>query len=145
MEIVNLGDKISEAQATKAVKVNVYGAEKFRSWILCFAPGDGTDMHFHVEPETFLVVEGSGIVRGKNGAESPIRKGDVLCLGVRDYYQIINTGTDHLVVYGNRSEGFGGPHFAADGTDIRKADGSLGELAKASVAAPGAAPSAARV
>lgn len=35
----------------------------------------------------------------------------------RDYYQITNVGTGPLILFGNRSEGFGGPHVTTDGKD----------------------------
>ena len=131
MDMVNLADKMKEAREKSSAKVDVYGTDNFRSWILYFEPGDGTDMHFHQSPETFLVVEGSGIVKGRNVPDRDIRKNDVLCIGARDYYQVTNTGTSPLVLFGNRSEGFGGAHVTADGTDARRADGSLEELKKA--------------
>jgi hypothetical protein len=37
----------------------------------------------------------------------------VLFLGAKDYYQITNTGTGPLILFGNRAEGFGGPHVTA--------------------------------
>ena len=54
------------------------------------------------------------------GEEKPIKKHDVLCLAAKDYYQIVNTGTEPLVLFGNRSEAFGGAHILADGTDRSK-------------------------
>jgi mannose-6-phosphate isomerase-like protein (cupin superfamily) len=74
-------------------------------------------MHYHTNPETFLVLSGSGVVKGLHGEERPIKKSEVLFLNAKDYYQIINTGSEPLVLFGNRSEAFGGPHIKADGTD----------------------------
>jgi mannose-6-phosphate isomerase-like protein (cupin superfamily) len=90
--------------------------------MLYFVPGDGTDMHYHASPETFLVLEGSGIVKGVKGDERPVKKHDVLFLGAKDYYQITNTGTEPLVLFGNRSEAFGGAHILADGKDRNQAE-----------------------
>ena len=70
-----------------------FGTGNFRSWLLYFVPGDGTDMHYHANPETFLVLSGSGVVKGLKGEERPIRKNEVLFLEAKDYYQITNTGT----------------------------------------------------
>ncbi|HXG51145.1 MAG TPA: cupin domain-containing protein [candidate division Zixibacteria bacterium] len=117
MDFVNLDEKRSEAQAQKKRKIDLFGAGNFRSWMLYFVPGDGTDMHYHANPETFLVLEGSGIVKGIDGRERPIRKNEVVFLAAKDYYQITNTGTEPLVLFGNRAEAFGGPHIKADGTD----------------------------
>ena len=98
-------------------KIDLFGTDNFRSWMLYFVPGDGTDMHYHASPETFLVLSGGGIVKGLKGEERPIKKNEVLFLNAKDYYQITNTGDEPLVLFGNRSEAFGGPHIKADGTD----------------------------
>ena len=113
MEVKNLDEMIS----TKKRNIRLFGAGNFRSWMLYFVPGDGTDMHYHANPETFLVLSGSGVVKGLKGQERPIRKNEVLFLEAKDYYQITNNGTEPLVLFGNRSEGFGGRHVKEDGSD----------------------------
>lgn len=122
MEFVNLGQKQSEAREKKERKIDLFGTDNFRSWMLYFVPGDGTDMHYHASPETFLVLEGTGTVKGIKGEERTVKKHDVLLLGAKDYYQITNTGTEPLVLFGNRSEAFGGPHILADGKDRSKVE-----------------------
>src|SRR5215203_3100762 len=94
MECINLKDEMDKAQR----KIDLFGTDNFRSWLLYFVPGNG-------------------IVRGLKGEERPIKKDDVLCLSPKDYYQIVNTGSEPLVLFGNRSEAFGGPHILADGSD----------------------------
>ena len=116
MDCVNLKEEMDKAKRNN----RLFGTDNFRSWLLYFVPGDGTDMHFHANPETFLVFSGRGVVKGLKGEERPINKDDVLCLAAKDYYQIVNTGTEPLVLFGNRSEGFGGPHILADGSDRRE-------------------------
>ena len=74
-------------------------------------------MHYHANPETFLVLSGKGVVKGLNDEERPIQKNQVLFLEAKDYYQITNNGTEPLVLFGNRSEAFGGPHIKTDGSD----------------------------
>ena len=113
MDVKNLDEMIS----TKKRNIHLFGAGNFRSWMLYFVPGDGTDMHYHANPETFLVLSGSGVVKGLKGEERRIRKIEVLFLEAKDYYQITNNGTEPLVLFGNRSEGFGGPHVKEDGSD----------------------------
>src|SRR6266508_1488245 len=113
MDVKNL----DEMMATKKRNIHLFGGRNFRSWMLYFVPGDGTDMHYHANPETFLVLSGSGVVKGLKGEERPIRKNEVLFLEAKDYYQITNNGTEPLVLFGNRSEAFGGPHMKVDGTD----------------------------
>ena len=113
MDVKNLDEMIS----TKKRNIHLFGAGNFRSWMLYFVPGDGTDIHYHANPETFLVLSGSGVVEGLKGEERPIRKNEVLFLEAKDYYQITNNGTEPLVLFGNRSEGFGGPHVKEDGSD----------------------------
>lgn len=113
MEVKNL----DEMAATKQRNIRLFGTGNFRSWMLYFVPGDGTDMHYHANPETFLVLSGSGVVKGLKGEARPIRKNEVLFLEAKDYYQITNNGNEPLVLFGNRSEGFGGPHIKEDGSD----------------------------
>jgi mannose-6-phosphate isomerase-like protein (cupin superfamily) len=110
MDFVSLNRKMVEAKEEKKRKVNLFGTENFRSWILYFVPGDGTDMHYHASPETFLVIEGKASVKGIKGEEKIIGKNEVVFFGAKDYYQITNVGDTPLVLFGNRSEAFGGPH-----------------------------------
>jgi mannose-6-phosphate isomerase-like protein (cupin superfamily) len=116
MEFANLDDMI----ASKKRKIDLFGTDNFRCWMLNFAPGDGTDMHYHANPESFLVLAGAGIVKGLNGEERPIKRNEILFLGAKYYYQLTNTGSEPLVLLGNRSEPFGGPHILADGSDRPK-------------------------
>jgi mannose-6-phosphate isomerase-like protein (cupin superfamily) len=113
MAFVNL----NEMMATKKRNIHLFGTGNFRSWMLYFVPGDGTDMHYHANPETFLVLSGSGVVKGIKGEERAIQKNEVVFFAAKDYYQITNTGIESLVLFGNRSEPFGGPHIKSDGTD----------------------------
>jgi mannose-6-phosphate isomerase-like protein (cupin superfamily) len=117
MEVASLDEMMAEAKSKNKRKIDLFGTDNFRSWMLYFVPGDGTDMHYHVSPETFLVLQGDGIVKGLGGDERPIRKNEILFLAAKDYYQITNTGNEPLVLLGNRSEAFGGPHVKADGSD----------------------------
>jgi mannose-6-phosphate isomerase-like protein (cupin superfamily) len=110
MDFVSLDDKMTEAQREKKTKVNLFGTGNFRSWILYFEPGEGTDMHYHMSPETFLVVEGKALVKGMKGEERTIGKNEVVFFAAQDYYQVTNVGMTPLVLFGNRSESFGGPH-----------------------------------
>jgi mannose-6-phosphate isomerase-like protein (cupin superfamily) len=110
MEFVDLSRKAAEAKTEKQRKLNLFGTDNFRSWILYFVPGDGTDMHYHASPETFLVIEGKASVKGIDGEEKIICKNEVVFFAAKDYYQITNIGDTPLVLFGNRSESFGGPH-----------------------------------
>jgi mannose-6-phosphate isomerase-like protein (cupin superfamily) len=63
------------------------------------------------------VLQGSGVIKGIKGEERLIHKNEVVFFAAKDYYQITNHGTEPLVLFGNRSEAFGGPHIKADGSD----------------------------
>lgn len=110
MDFISLDQKMTEAEKQRKRKINLFGTENFRSWILYFEPGDGTDMHYHVSPETFMVVEGKALVQGVKGEERVIEKHEVAFFGSKEYYKVTNVGTGPLVLFGNRSEAFGGPH-----------------------------------
>ena len=126
MDFVSLMEIMAEAKNKKKRKIDLFGTENFRSWMLYFVPGDGTDMHYHANPETFLVLDGKGVVKGIKGNQRPIEKNEVVFLAAKDYYQITNTGTEPLVLFGNRSEAFGGPHIKPDGSDRNLSNQSVG-------------------
>ena len=109
MEFISLKQKIDEAgkDSIKNRNVHLFGTDNFRSWMLYFEPGDGTPMHYHQSPETFLVIDGKCSVKGIKGDERIIEKDDLVFLPAKEYYQLTNTGTSPLVLFGNRSEAFG--------------------------------------
>jgi mannose-6-phosphate isomerase-like protein (cupin superfamily) len=109
MEFVSLAEKADKEQRFS----RLYGTGKFCTWMLHFKPGDHTDMHYHTEPESFLVVEGKASVKGIDGDERIIEQGEVVFFNPKDYYQITNVGTGRLLLYGNRPEPFGGDHVSA--------------------------------
>jgi mannose-6-phosphate isomerase-like protein (cupin superfamily) len=107
MEFLNLSQKVDEARAQKIRNSHFFGTENFRSWMLYFEPGDGTPMHFHQNPESFLVIQGKCTVKDIQGGERVIEKDDIVFLPAKEYYQLTNTGSEPLVLFGNRSEPFG--------------------------------------
>ena len=107
MDFINLNQKIDAARSDKIRNSHFFGTENFRSWMLYFEPGDGTPMHFHQNPETFLVIEGKCSVKDIKGGERIIEKNDIVFFAAKDYYQLTNVGTEPLVMFGNRSEPFG--------------------------------------
>lgn len=113
MEFANLNDTMNTAKNDNKRFIRLFGNEVFRSWMLYFRPGEHTDMHYHMSPETFLVIQGKGSVKGLKGDERIIGKNEIAFFDSKDYYQITNVGTEPLVLVGNRSEGFGGPHVTA--------------------------------
>jgi mannose-6-phosphate isomerase-like protein (cupin superfamily) len=117
MEFANINDTMRTAKEEKNQPVPLFGADSFRSWILYFLPGDHTDMHYHMSPETFLVLQGQASVKGLKGDERIIEKNEIVFFGAKDYYQITNVGTEPLVLVGNRSEAFGGAHVTAKDDD----------------------------
>jgi mannose-6-phosphate isomerase-like protein (cupin superfamily) len=113
MEFVNINDTMRAAKDENKRFVPLFGTDTFRSWILYFRPGEHTDMHYHMSPETFLVLQGKASVKGLKGEERIIEKNEIVFFGAKDYYQITNVGTEPLVLVGNRSEAFGGAHVTA--------------------------------
>ncbi len=107
MDFVSLDQKIGEAGKEKIRNTHLFEADNFRSWMLYFEPGDGTPMHYHQSPETFLVIEGKCSVKSMDGEERIIEKNQIVFLAAKDYYQLTNVGTEPLVLFGNRSEPFG--------------------------------------
>jgi mannose-6-phosphate isomerase-like protein (cupin superfamily) len=107
MEFLNLIQKIDEARDQKIRNSHFFGTENFRTWMLYFDPGDETPMHFHQNPETFLVIQGQCSIKDIKGAERVVEKNDIVFFAAKEYYQLINKGTEPLVLFGNRSEPFG--------------------------------------
>lgn len=107
MDFVSLDQKIGEAGKEKIRNMHLFGTDNFRSWMLYFEPGDGTPMHYHQSPETFLVIDGKCSVKSIDGKERLIEKNQIVFLAAKDYYQLTNVGTEPLVLFGNRSEPFG--------------------------------------
>ena len=107
MDFINLNQKIDAARKEKIRNSHFFGTDNFRSWMLYFEPGDGTPMHFHQNPETFLVIEGKCSVKDLKGSERIVEKHDIVFFAAKDYYQLTNVGTEPLVMFGNRSEPFG--------------------------------------
>ena len=93
MDFVSLDQKVGEAAKEKIRNMPLFGTENFRSWMLYFEPGDGTPMHYHQSPETFLVIDGKCSVKGIDGAERIIEKNQIIFLAAKDYYQLTNVGT----------------------------------------------------
>ena len=117
MEFANINETMRTATEEKKRFVQLFGTDTFRSWILYFMPGDHTDMHYHLSPETFLVLQGKASVKGLKGEERIIEKNEIVFFDAKDYYQITNVGTEPLVLVGNRSEAFGGAHVTAKDDD----------------------------
>ena len=69
MEFANINDTMRTAKDQDKRFIPLFGSETFRSWMLYFRPGEHTDMHFHMSPETFLVLEGKASVKGLKGDE----------------------------------------------------------------------------
>ena len=107
MDFINLNQKIGEAREGKIRNSHLFGTENFRSWMLYFEPGDATPMHFHQNPETFLVVQGQCSVKDIKGGERILGKDDIVFLAAKEYYQLTSVGAEPLVMFGNRSEPFG--------------------------------------
>jgi mannose-6-phosphate isomerase-like protein (cupin superfamily) len=107
MDFASLDRKIDEAGKQKTRNTHLFEAENFRSWMLYFEPGDGTPMHFHQSPETFLVIEGKCSIKNIQGGERIVEKHEVVFFPAKEYYQLTNVGNGPLVLFGNRSEPFG--------------------------------------
>jgi mannose-6-phosphate isomerase-like protein (cupin superfamily) len=113
MDFISLDQKIDEAGKEKIRNTHLFEAENFRSWMLYFEPGDGTPMHFHQSPETFLVLDGKCSIKNIRGDERIVEKNEVVFFPAKEYYQLTNVGNQPLVLFGNRSEAFGVPPVRA--------------------------------
>ena len=112
MEFANINDTMRTAKEEEK-RLSRFLARKL-SLLDTLLPSRGhTDMHYHLSPETFLVLQGKASVKGLKGEERVIEKNEIVFFGAKDYYQLTNVGTEPLVLVGNRSEAFGGAHVTA--------------------------------
>src|SRR5262249_59017909 len=98
-----MDQKIGEAAKEKIRNMPLFGTENFRSWMLYFEPGDGTPMHYHQSPETFLVIDGKCSVKSIDGAERIIEKNQIIFLAAKDTIHLPIFGTDRWFSSANRS------------------------------------------
>lgn len=67
------------------------------SW-LTLAPGDSIGYHKHTTNEdTYIIVSGRGSFKDKDGAEVPVKAGDVTIVRKGEAHGLTNTGTEPLV------------------------------------------------
>lgn len=97
MEVADLDELMALAKRRSVL----FGTDNFLSWMECFPPGEDTKMHCHSIPQSYLVLAGSGVIKGLKG-ERPVRKNEVLFLDAKEYYHFTNTGDEPLVLFGNR-------------------------------------------
>jgi mannose-6-phosphate isomerase-like protein (cupin superfamily) len=116
MEFASIDEVVRMAQQRGKRFVPLFGTGNFRSWILYFKPGDRTEMHHHMAPETFLVIQGRAAVKGLKTEERILEKNEIVFIDAQDDYEIASVGTEPLVLLGSRSEAFGGPHVTARGS-----------------------------
>ncbi|MBM4260576.1 MAG: cupin domain-containing protein [Deltaproteobacteria bacterium] len=107
MEVLNLDKKIDEARTHNIRNSHFFGTDNFRTWMLYFEPGGETPMHFHQNPETFLVVQGECSIKDLKGGERVVKKNDIVFFAAKEYYQLINKSKEPMILFGNRSEPFG--------------------------------------
>ena len=81
MEFANINDTMRLAKDQDKRFIPLFGSETFRSWILYFRPGEHTDMHFHISPETFLVLQGKASVKGLKDEERVIEQNETVFFG----------------------------------------------------------------
>ncbi len=89
MDFANINDTAEQAKNQNKRFMPLFGVDNFRSWILYFRPGEHTDMHYHMSPETFLVRQGKASVKGLKGEERIIEKNEIVFFGSKDYYQLL--------------------------------------------------------
>jgi mannose-6-phosphate isomerase-like protein (cupin superfamily) len=97
MDVADL-DELMELAKRRIV---LFGTDNFLSWMECFVPGEDTKMHYHAIPQSYLVLAGSGVIKGLKG-ERPVRKNEVLFLNAKEYYPFTDTGNEPLVLFGSR-------------------------------------------
>lgn len=98
------GVTIGEGATAREVKLftspqSKIQSEQFASGITVIEPGQGHEIHVHDSNlELQLIYNGTGILYS-GGKEYPIKKGDVIGLGIGEDHGFLNTGDDALEIF----------------------------------------------
>lgn len=72
------------------------GFENLRLHIFVIKPGEHTSKHHHPFEEIFYILEGSGILIGKE-TEYPVRKEDIILIPKNELHQLKNSDDKNLI------------------------------------------------
>ena len=100
IEIYNLVEMAHQDKKRK----RIFNTQRFHSWLHVYPkPGDKDDMHCHNADQTFYVIEGECTMHFPDGGKAVLKPGMAATITGGSFYQLENTGSDPMVLMGNRS------------------------------------------
>jgi uncharacterized cupin superfamily protein len=99
-KFAGVGKEVSIALGRKPASTDLNERHPFDVEVQRLAPGQtGCPYHSHsAQWEFYQVISGNGLVRHKDGTD-PIAAGDAFIFGPGEPHQILNNGTEHLVMF----------------------------------------------
>lgn len=110
-EYLQLTEQFEENNERKR-SVRIYSSESFTTWFMILPPEKNYSLHKHLSDESFIVIEGNGILKDESGNTFELKPHSVVCIPANTYYSVSNLSTyNNLICFGNRAESAGGPHI----------------------------------
>lgn len=82
----------------------VMNTRKLHAWVHYYPnPGDHDELHCHNEDQVFACFEGECTMRFPDGGFAVLKPGMAALITGGSFYQLENTGEDHMILMGYRS------------------------------------------
>ena len=82
----------------------VMNTRKLHAWVHYYPnPGDHDELHCHNEDQVFTCFEGECTMRFPDGTSSVLKPGMAALITGGSFYQLVNSGTGHMILMGHRS------------------------------------------
>lgn len=99
IEIIDLVELAHKEQKRK----NVFNTPRFHAWMHYYKPGQKDEMHCHNADQTFYVIQGECTMSFPDGGKVTLTPGQAALITGGSFYQLENTGSDPMIMMGNRS------------------------------------------
>jgi mannose-6-phosphate isomerase-like protein (cupin superfamily) len=82
---------------------NIFNTSRFHAWMHFYKPGQKDEMHCHNADQTFYVIEGECTMTFPDGGKAVMKPGMAALITGGSFYQLENTGSEPMIMMGNRS------------------------------------------
>lgn len=114
-----------------STKSALFSSENYHVWVHIDEPGKKGPMHKHSADELFYCVQGECTFYFPNGEQEILKAGMVVIIPEGQFYQLHNTGTEHMILLGSRAEPIGKVRRATNDAVISNVKGEYVVEAKA--------------
>ncbi len=87
----------------KKARTVVLDTNRFHVWVHYYKPGQTDEMHCHNQDQTFQIVEGQCTMSFPDGGASELGPGMLVTITGGSFYQLLNSGSEPLIMIGTRS------------------------------------------